>query len=110
MRLRAGDPSSPTGVTRHVDSFDTTNGTGAIIYKNPGYSAELRFEVAAGDFQLDVEQGWVAVISDLHDGRDDGPGWRWTIDATAGFLVVIALSGLVMQLFLRASAAAPPSA
>jgi uncharacterized protein len=89
-----------------VDSFEatsTTSGTtGSIAFKNPGYSADLFFDVDTGDFELTVEQqGWVAVMNDLHKGRDTGSGWKWVIDVAAGFLVVISLSGLTMQLFLR---------
>ncbi len=85
-----------------VDSFDVTSGRGAIAYKNPGYSADLIFDVDAGTFDLKVEQqGWVAVMNDLHKGRDSGSSWSWVIDISAGFLVAISLTGLVMQFFLR---------
>lgn len=90
------------GVTGSVDSFDVTNGEGSIAYKNPGYSAELFFDVATGEFELTTEQqGWVAVMNDMHKGRDTGAAWKLVIDLAAGFLVVISLTGLVLQLFLR---------
>ena len=90
------------GVTGSVNSFDLTNGEGSIAYKNPGYSADLFFDVETGEFELTIEQqGWVAVMNDLHKGRDTGTAWKWVIDISAGFLVVISLTGLVMQLFLR---------
>jgi hypothetical protein len=89
-------------VTGNVDSFGTTNGEGSIAYKNPGYSAELFFDVDTGAFELTVEQqGWVAVLNDLHKGRDAGTAWRWVIDVAAGLLVLISVTGLTMQLFLR---------
>ena len=89
-------------VTGSVDSFDVTNGQGSIAYKNPGYSANLLFDIDAGTFDLTVEQqGWVAVMNDMHKGRDTGSAWRWAIDIAAGFLVAISLTGLVMQFFLR---------
>ncbi len=90
------------GVNGSVDSFDLTNGEGSIAYKNPGYSADLFFDVETGEFELTIEQqGWVAVMNDLHKGRDTGTAWKWVIDLSAAFLVVISLTGLVMQLFLR---------
>jgi hypothetical protein len=89
-------------VSGSVDSFDVVNGQGSIAYKNPGYSADLFFDVETGEFDLTIEQqGWVAVINDLHKGRDTGTLWKWVIDLAAGFLVVISLTGLVMQFFLR---------
>ena len=90
------------GVAGHIDSFDVTNGQGSVAYKRAGYQADLQFDVATGAFRLDVEQqGWVAVLNDLHKGRDTGSSWRWVIDVSAGFLVLVSLTGLVMQLFLR---------
>lgn len=90
------------GVAGHIDSFEVTNGQGSIAYKRAGYQADLQFDVATGEFRLDVEQqGWVAVLNDLHKGRDTGSSWRWVIDVSAGFLVLVSVTGLVMQFFLR---------
>jgi uncharacterized protein len=90
------------GVLGDVTSFDTTNGQGRISYANPGYSATISFTVDTGNFEVAIEQqGWIAVVNDLHKGRNADSSWRWVIDASGGFLVIIAISGLVMQLFLR---------
>ena len=43
----------------------------------------------------------VAVLNDLHKGRDAGSAWKWTIDVAAGVLVLIAASGLVLQLVVK---------
>ena len=88
-----------------VDSFGATTTEGSIAFKNPGYSAELFFDVDTGEFELTIEQqGWVAVMNDLHKGRDTGNAWKWVIDGAAGFLVVISLTGLTMQFFLPKAA------
>ncbi len=85
-----------------IDSFASTNGQGSISYKNPGYAADLIFDVEAGTFDLTIDQqGWVAVMNDMHKGRDAGSTWKWVIDIAAGFLVVISVTGLVMQFFLK---------
>lgn len=90
------------GVVGQVDSFDVTNGQATIAYKNPGYAADVLFDVETGEFTLLVEQqGWVGVVNDLHKGRDTNTAWKWVIDISAVFLVVISLTGLVMQFFLR---------
>lgn len=90
------------GVVGSVDSFSETSGDGSIAFVNPGYRADLFFDVDAGTFDLTIEQeGWVAVINDLHKGRSTDRSWNWLIDASAGFLVVISLTGLVMQFFLK---------
>jgi hypothetical protein len=85
-----------------VKSFEVTDGKGSIEFTNPGYSATLLFDTATGEYQLTVDQqGLVAIMNDLHKGRDTAPGWSWVIDIAAVFLIVIALTGLVLQLFLK---------
>lgn len=86
----------------HVDSYDVVNGQGSIAYKNAGYAADLFFDVASKKFELKIEQqGWVGVMNDLHKGRDTSSTWKWIIDISAIFLVVVSITGLLMQLFLR---------
>lgn len=90
------------GVTADVDSYSETNGQASIAYKNAGYAADVFVDVEAGTYDVTIEQqGWVAVMNDLHKGRDTGSAWRWVIDLSAGFLVVVSLTGLLMQFFLR---------
>lgn len=85
-----------------VSDFAVANGEGTISFVNPGYSAYLAFDTVDGSFDLSVEQqGFLAVMNDLHKGRDTGSAWRWVIDVAAGFLVLISLTGLAMQFFLR---------
>jgi len=93
---------SELGVNGSVDSFETTNETIGITYRNPGYGADLFVNSVTGAYQLNIEQqGWVAVLNDLHKGRDSGSTWSWVIDLSAVFLVVVSLTGLLMQFFLR---------
>jgi hypothetical protein len=40
-------------------------------------------------------------MNDLHKGRNAGSYWKWLIEIAGHLLVVISISGLVMQLFLR---------
>jgi len=85
-----------------VDSYETSGNEGSIAFKNPGYSADLFFVVDAATYKLTVEQsGWIAVMNDLHKGRDTGSSWKWVIDIAGGLLALISITGLVMQFFLR---------
>lgn len=90
------------GVSGQVDSFSTSSGQATIAYRNPGYAADAFIDVDAATYELTIEQqGWVGVMNDLHKGRDASTVWKWVIDISAGFLVVISITGLVMQFFLR---------
>jgi hypothetical protein len=90
------------GVHGEVNDFGAEGGEATITYKAPGYAAELRADVATGDYSLTVrEEGFVSVMNDLHKGRDAGTAWRWVIDISGGLLVVIGLTGIGIQFFLR---------
>lgn len=73
-----------------------------VSFKGPGYSADAFINRKDGKFQLsELKLGMIAVLNDLHKGRDTGNAWSWLIDVSAGFLTLISLSGLVMLLFLK---------
>lgn len=90
------------GVTGSVDSYEANATEGSIGYRKPGYAADLFFTISDGSYQLVVDQqGFLGVINDLHKGRNAGSSWKWLIDVSGLLLVVIAFTGMVMQLFLR---------
>jgi hypothetical protein len=90
------------GISADVSDHSATSGQGSISYRGPGYAADVTFSTETGAYSLTVEQqGFVGVMNDLHKGRDTSSSWKWVIDVVAVFLVVIALSGLGLQLFLR---------
>lgn len=91
------------GVGGQVESFDSTGSSASIRYRQPGYSADLTFSTSSGDYELVSEQQGMfwGVMNDLHKGRHAGSSWKWLIDIAGLLLVVISISGLVMQLFLR---------
>ncbi len=45
--------------------------------------------------------GIIAVINDLHKGRDTGKAWSWVIDFSAIFMIVISVTGLILLVFLK---------
>lgn len=93
---------SSKGVSGHVTNYSVSGTTGVLEFRKPGYVADVQFDTGTAKFQVRVEQqGLVAVLDDLHKGRDSSPGWNWTIDVVAGFLAVVSLTGLLMQFFLR---------
>lgn len=74
---------------------------GSISFRGPGYAADAFF-TTAGTYQLTVEgQGLLGVMNDLHKGRDANSGWKWLIDASAVFLIVVSLTGIALQFVLR---------
>lgn len=91
------------GVSGQVEGFDSTGNSASIRYRQPGYAADLTFSTTNGDYELVTEQQGMfwGIMNDLHKGRHAGTSWKWLIDVAGLLLVVISISGLVMQLFLR---------
>jgi len=91
------------GVSGQVEGFDSTGSSASIHYRQPGYAADLTFSTTNGDYELVTEQQGMfwGIMNDLHKGRHAGTSWKWLIDVAGLLLVVISISGLVMQLFLR---------
>ena len=45
--------------------------------------------------------GAVAIINDLHKGRDTGPLWSWVIDLSAALMVFVSITGIVLIFYLK---------
>ena len=89
------------GVTGQIKDYRTAGDIATLAFAGPGYSADVQVDLNANTYEVVVvEQGWVAVLNDLHKGRDTQSGWKWVIDLSAVFLVVISISGLLLQLLL----------
>jgi hypothetical protein len=74
----------------------------AVSFKGPGHSADVFIDRATGHYDVTESRlGLVAVLNDLHKGRDTGAPWRLAIDVSAALLVFIAMSGLVLLYFVH---------
>lgn len=72
-----------------------------VSFKGPGYSADGFIERATGKYELmETRLGFIAVINDLHKGRDTGKAWAGVIDVSAVLMTLVSLSGLVLIFFL----------
>ncbi|MGI8634627.1 MAG: PepSY-associated TM helix domain-containing protein [Segetibacter sp.] len=86
----------------YVSDFLIETDQCSLSFKGPGYSADVFIGRNDGKFQLtELRLGLIAVLNDLHKGRDSGKDWSWLIDISAGFLTLVSLSGLVMLFFLK---------
>jgi hypothetical protein len=55
-----------------------------------------------GKYELtETNMGVIAVINDLHKGRDTGKAWSAVIDFSAIFMIVISVTGLILLFFLK---------
>jgi hypothetical protein len=73
-----------------------------VTFKGPGYSADAFIDRETGQYNLtESRHGFLAVINDLHKGRDTGPAWAVVIDLSAALMVVISLTGLVLLFYIK---------
>jgi hypothetical protein len=73
-----------------------------VSFKGPGYAADAFIDRESGHYNLtQTFHGFVAVINDLHKGRDTGPVWSVVIDVSAIVLTVISMTGLILIFFLK---------
>ncbi|BDP41811.1 peptidase [Deinococcus aetherius] len=74
----------------------------SLSFRAPGYSADAFIDTGTGRYTVNVEaQGAVAVLNDLHRGRDAGGAWAWLIDLSGIFLTLVSLTGLGILLYLK---------
>jgi len=72
-----------------------------VAFRGPGYSADAIIDRATGKYDLtELRMGAVAVMNDLHKGRDSGPGWSWMIDISAALMTLVSITGLALIFFL----------
>ncbi len=80
-----------------IDDFEIS-----ISIKGPAYSCDAFINRETGTYEIsEVKMGIMAVMNDLHKGRDSGKGWGWVIDISAVFLILISLTGLILLCFIK---------
>lgn len=90
------------GIRGALADFRVEDTECSVAFKGPGYAADAFIDRESGKYTLtQTYHGPVAVLNDLHKGRDTGLAWSLLIDASAVLLVVISLSGLVLLFYLK---------
>ncbi len=90
------------GVRGALAEFRTDEAECLVTFKGPGYAADAFIDRASGHYRLSqAYHGFVALINDLHKGRDSGPVWSVLIDVSAVVMTVISLTGLILLFYLK---------
>jgi hypothetical protein len=73
-----------------------------VTFKGPGYAADAFIDRASGRYDLtETVHGFVAIINDLHKGRDTGQAWSVLIDVSAILMTLVSLTGLVLLFYIK---------
>jgi hypothetical protein len=90
------------GIHGTVTDFRIDDDQVSITFKGPGYSADAAIDRKSGRYEVTESRlGFVAVLNDLHKGRDTGAVWKDVIDVSAGLLTFISLTGLILIYYIH---------
>jgi len=90
------------GIKGELGEFLIDESQCTVSFKGPGYAADAFIDRATGNYDLTENRlGLVAILNDLHKGRDSGRGWSLLIDASAVLMTLVSLSGLTLMFFIR---------
>lgn len=90
------------GVKANLTDFRVDDDQVQISFKGPGYAADGFIERATGKYDINENRlGLVAVVNDLHKGRDTGKAWAGVIDISAALMTAVSVTGLVLIFFLH---------
>jgi uncharacterized protein len=93
---------SEHGVHGSVTERSANEQDASITFKGPSYQADTFITVDTSAYELTVEtQGFLALVNDLHKGRDTPTSWRWLIDVSGIFLTIVSITGITLQFFLK---------
>jgi uncharacterized protein len=90
------------GVRGALTEFRVDEDECIVTFKGPGYSADAFIDRGSGRYRLtQSSHGIVAVMNDLHKGRDTGMAWSIVIDLSAVLMTVISITGLALVFYLK---------
>jgi uncharacterized protein len=92
----SGKPSA-LQVFTEIEDGELIEGEISMDYKGPGYNVAVFIDMLAKEAVVEKSHyGLVAVLNDLHKGRNSGDVWKWFIDITALLMVLFVLTGVCL--------------
>lgn len=89
-------------VSGALSDFRVDDGQCSVSFKGPAYTADIFVDRATGSYDLtETRMGFVALLNDLHKGRDSGKAWGVVIDLSAVLMTLVSLSGLILVFYLQ---------
>jgi uncharacterized protein len=90
------------GLRGALASFTTDEDECVVTFKGPGYSADAFIRRDNGRYRVTEERhGVIAVLNDLHKGRDTGPVWSAVVDISAALTAMASLTGLLLLFYIK---------
>lgn len=85
-------------VSGSLESSDESDAQQLVLtFVRPGSRTEVTIERSSRKAQIRTEdRGTMGFLSDLHRNKSTRPGWQWLVPATAGLLLMLTLTGVVL--------------
>lgn len=92
----SGQPSA-LDVFTEIEDGELIEGEIAMDYKGPGYNVAVFIDMTTTEAVIEkTHYGVIAVLNDLHKGRNSGDVWKLFIDITALLMVFFVLTGVCL--------------
>ena len=90
-----------------VEDGELIEGEISLNYKGPGFNSTVFIDMLAQQAEIETTHyGAVAVLNDLHKGRNTGAIWAWFIDISGLLMVLFVLTGACLLVPKKKSFAA----
>lgn len=71
----------------------------SLNYKGPGYNATVFIDLVSKSIEVETtDYGTIALLNDLHKGRNVGDVWKWFNDVIAILMILFVLTGVCLLL------------
>ncbi|MEM8669118.1 MAG: PepSY-associated TM helix domain-containing protein [Planctomycetota bacterium] len=85
-----------------VTEFEIDDFECMLVFKGPGYAADVFVDRESGSYTLtEITTGPMAIMNDLHKGRDSGKHWAWVIDISAIIMMLMSVAGFGLLFYLK---------
>lgn len=85
-----------------VSEFRADDRECLVLFKGPAYAADAVIDRETGKYQVVITaMGMVALINDLHKGRDSGFAWSIVIDVVSLMTVFASVTGLILIFYIK---------
>ncbi|MFM2642743.1 PepSY-associated TM helix domain-containing protein [Vibrio chagasii] len=91
----------PSGldIYAEIEDGELVLGEVSMDFKGPGYNASVFVDVTSEIVEVETTNyGVIALLNDLHKGRNSGEVWKWFIDITALLMIFFVLTGVCLLL------------
>jgi len=80
-----------------IENGELVEGEVSLNYKGPGYNSTVFIDLLNKTAEIEnTHYGVIAVLNDLHKGRNSGEVWTWFIDISALLMLVFIFTGFFL--------------